>query len=147
MGRPNGLKIIKKFTKKIEDMKTKTIKTPSVCLKLSMSFCAKCHGSVVKSQLLRHSHTTRHNHCHGSSPQKEKTRFAKKTMFEILVSRLLTLAVSVEKCFSCFFLDEKDSLKGITVFALRLSECLHTSRLTTNGVNTLTRVSFSARGF
>ena len=49
--------------------------------------------------------------------------------------------------FSCFFLDEKESLKGITVFALRLSECLHTSRLTTNGVNTLTRVSFSARGF
>ena len=49
--------------------------------------------------------------------------------------------------FSWFFLDEKVSLKGITVFVGRLSGCLHTSRLTTNGVNTLTRVSFSARGF
>ena len=126
---------------------TKTIKTPSVGLTLILSICDKCYGSVVKSMLLHQSHTTRHNHWRGSILQKEKTRFAKKTMFEILVSRLLTLAVSVEKCFSCFFLDEKDSLKGITVFALRLSECLHTSRLTTNGVNTLTRVSFSARGF
>ena len=114
---------------------------------LKMSICAKRHGSVVKSQLLRHSHTTRHNHRRGSILQKEKTRFAKNTTFGILVSRLLTLAVSIEKCFSCFFLDEKDSLKGITEFALRLSECLHTSRLTTNGVNALPRVSFSARGF
>ena len=49
--------------------------------------------------------------------------------------------------FSLFFLDEKESLKGITVFGGRLSGCLHTSRLATNGVNTLTRVSFSTRGF
>ena len=62
------------------EMKTKTRKTPSVGLKLSVSFCAKCHDSVVKSQLLRHSHTTRHNHWHGSSPQKEKPRFAKKQL-------------------------------------------------------------------
>ena len=128
-------------------MITKTIKTPSVGLTLILSICDKCHGSVVKSQLLRHSHTTRHNHCHGSSPQKEKTRFAEKTMFEILVSRLLTLAVCVEKCFSCFFLDEKESLKGITVFGERLSGRLHTSRLATNGVNALARASLSERGF
>ena len=49
--------------------------------------------------------------------------------------------------FSRFFLDEKESLKGMTVFGSRLSGCLHTSRLETNSVNTLTRVSFSARGF
>jgi hypothetical protein len=49
--------------------------------------------------------------------------------------------------FSRFFLDEKESLKGITVFGERLSGRLHTSSLATNGVNTLTRVSFSARGF
>ena len=128
-------------------MKTKTIKTPSVCFKLSMSFCAKCHGSVVKSQLLRHSHTTRHNHCHGSSPQKEKTRFAEITMFEILVSRLLTLAVCVEKCFSCFFLSEKEPLKGLTALVVRLSGRLHTSRISTHGVNALARASLSERGF
>ena len=44
-----------------------------------------------------------------------------------------------------FFLDEKESLKGITVFVGRLAGCLHTSSITTNGVNTLTSVSFSAR--
>ena len=75
-----------------------------MCLKLLLSFCAKCHGSVVKSQLLRHSHTTRHNHCHGSNPQKEKTRFAEK--------QLLLLEKS-EISFSCFFLSEKEPLKGI----------------------------------
>jgi len=47
--------------------------------------------------------------------------------------------------FSWFFLDEKECLKGITVFVGRLAGCLHTSRITTNGVNTLTSVSFSAR--
>ena len=47
--------------------------------------------------------------------------------------------------FFWFFLDEKESLKGITVFVGRLAGCLHTSRITTNGVNTLTSVSFSAR--
>ena len=46
-----------------------------------------------------------------------------------------------------FFLAEKESLKGITVFVGRQAGGLHTSRITTNGVNTLTRVSFSARGF
>ena len=116
-------------------MKTKTIKNPSVGLTLILSICDKCYGSVVKSLLLRHSHTTRHNHCHGSIPQKEKPRFAKKTFF------------SVRSRFSFFFLDEKESLKGITVFGERLSGCLHTSRLATNGVNALPRVSFSARGF
>ena len=119
-------------------MKTKTIKTPSVCLKLLLSFCAKCHGSVVKSQLLRHSHTTRHNHCHGSSPQKEKTRFAEK--------QLLLLEKS-EISFSCFFLSEKESLKGLTALVVRLSACLHTSRISTHGVNALTRASLSERGF
>ena len=49
--------------------------------------------------------------------------------------------------FSWFYLDEKESLKGITVFGERLSGGLHTSRLAINGVNTLARVSFSARGF
>ena len=70
-------------------------------LKLLVSFCAKCHDSVVKSRLLRHSHATRHNHWHGSSPQKEKHRFAKKTFF------------FVRSRFSCFFLSEKESLKGV----------------------------------
>ena len=53
----------------------------------------------------------------------------------------------VRSLFSWFFLDEKEFLKGITVFVGRLAGCLHTSRITTNGVNTLTSVSFSARGF
>ena len=129
------------------NINTKTRKTPSVGFKLSLSFCAKCHDFVVKSQLLRHSHTTRHNHRRGSILQKEKTRFAKKTMFEILVSRLLTLAVGVEKCFSCFFLSEKESPKGLTALVVRLSGRLHTSRISTYDVNTLTRVSLSERGF
>ena len=47
--------------------------------------------------------------------------------------------------FFWFFLDEKESLKGITVFVGRLAGCLHTSRITTKGVNSLTSVSFSAR--
>ena len=116
-------------------MKTKTIKTPSMGLKLLVSFCAKCHDSVVKSQLLRHSHTTRHNHWDGSSPQKEKPRFAKKPFF------------SVRSRFSWFFLSEKESLKGLTAWVVRLSGCLHTSRISTHGVNILTRVSLSERGF
>ena len=33
------------------------------------------------------------------------------------------------------------------VFVVGLSGCLHTSWLATNGINTLTRVSFSPRGF
>ena len=53
----------------------------------------------------------------------------------------------VRSRFSWFFLDEKDSLKGMTVFVLMQYVCLHTSRLITKGVNTLTSVSFSARGF
>ena len=53
----------------------------------------------------------------------------------------------VRSLFSWFFLDEKESLKGITVFVGRLAGCLHTSSITTNGVNTLISVSFSARGF
>ena len=64
-------------------------------LKLSLSFCAKCHDSVVKSQLLRHSHTTRHNHYHGSSPQKEKPRFAKKH-FSLCAAGFLGLCCSSE---------------------------------------------------
>ena len=55
-------------------MKTKTKITPSMGLKLLLSFCVKCHDSVVKSLLLRHSHTTSHNHKRGSSPQKEKPK-------------------------------------------------------------------------
>ena len=61
-------------------MKTKTIKTPSVGLILFQSLCAQCYDSVFKSALLRQSHTTRHNHWCGSSPQKEKPRFAKKQL-------------------------------------------------------------------
>ncbi len=53
-------------------MKTKTIKTPSVGLTLLLSICDKCYDTVFKSTLLRQSHTTRHNHCRGSIPQKEK---------------------------------------------------------------------------
>ena len=120
-------------------MKTKTIKTPSVGLTLILSICDKCYDSVFTSTLLRQSHTTRHNHCRGSITQKEKQR---KPFFSAL-SRFNY----VRSLFSWFFLDEKESLKGITLFVGKLAGCLHTSRITTNTVNTLTRVSFSARGF
>ena len=120
-------------------MKTKTIKTPSVGLILFQSICNKCYDSVFKSTLLRQSHITRHNHCRGSIPQKEKQR---KPFFS-----LHSGFNYVRSLFFGFFLDEKESLKGITVFVGRLAGCLHTSRITTNTVNTLTRVSFSARGF
>ena len=123
----------------VQYMKTKTIITPSVGLTLILSICAKCYGSVIKSTLLCQRHTTRHDHYRGSIPQKERQ---KKPFFS--EQRWLN---SVRSLFSWFFLDEKESLKGITVFGERLSVCLHTSRLATNGVNTLTRVSFSARGF
>lgn len=73
-------------------------------------------------------------------PKPEKPRFAKK-------SAAHTQQASLRKLFSWFFLDEKASLKGIALFGVKQSVCLHTSRLTTNGVNTLTSVSFSARGF
>ena len=53
----------------------------------------------------------------------------------------------VRSWFFGFYLDEKESLQGITVAVVRLAGCLHTSRITTDSVNTLTRVSFSARGF
>ena len=119
--------------------KTKTIKTPSVGLTLILSICDKCYDSVFKSTLLRQSHTTRHNHCRGSIPQKEKQR---KPFFS--VHRWFNC---VRSLFSWFFLDEKESLKGITVYVVRLSECLHLSRIRTNGVNTLTSVSFSERVF
>ena len=46
-----------------------------------------------------------------------------------------------------FFLYEKESLKGLTVLVVSLAGCLHTSRIRTNGVNTLIRVTFSERGF
>ena len=120
-------------------MKTKTIKTPSVGLTLILSICDKCYDSVFKSTLLRQSHITRHNHCRDSIPQKEKQR---KPFFS-----LHSGFNYVRSLFFWFFLDEKESLKGITVFVGRLAGCLHTSRITTNGVNTLIRVSFSARGF
>ena len=120
-------------------MKKKTIKTPSVGLTLILSLCAKCYDSVFKSMLLRQSHTTRHNHCRGSIPQKEKQR----KPFLSLHSRINCMC----SLYFWFFLAEKESLKGITVFVGRQAGCLHTSRITTNGVNTLTRVSFSARGF
>ena len=116
-------------------MKTKTIKTPSVGLTLILSICDKCYGSVIKSTLLCQPHNTRHDHYRGSIPQKEKQE------------KQLLLLDKMEKRFSLFFLDEKESLKGITVFGERLSACLHTSRLATNGVNALPRVSFSARCF
>ena len=41
---------------------------------LFQSLCAQCYDSVFKSALLRQSHTTRHNHWCGSSPQKEKPK-------------------------------------------------------------------------
>ena len=52
-----------------------------------------------------------------------------------------------EDGFLGFFLDEKESLKGTTVFDGKLVGCLHTSSIAANSVNTLRRVSFSARGF
>ena len=120
-------------------IKTKTLKTLSVGLTLILSICDKCYGSVIKSKLLCQPHNTRHDRWRGSIPQKEKP---KKTLFSVH-----SWLNSVRSRFSRFFLDEKESLKGITVFGGRLSGCLHTSRLATNGVNTLTRVSFAARGF
>ena len=110
-------------------------------LKLLVSFCAKCHDSVVKSQLLRHSHATRHNHWHGSSPQKEKPRLFKPK------KQLLLRGKHDEKMFFWFFLSEKESLKGLTVLVVRLSGCLHTSRIRTNSVNAQQRASLSERGF
>ena len=123
----------------VHQMKTKTIKTPSVGLTLILSICDKCNGAVIKSTLLCQRHTTRPNHYRGTIPQKEKQEkpfFSGHSMFKYMRS-----------WFSLFFLDEKESLKGITVFGERLSACLHTSRLATNGVNALPRVSFSARCF
>ena len=120
-------------------MKTKTIKNPSVVLTLILSICDECYGSVIKSTLLCQRHTTRPDHCRGSIPQKEKQ--------EKPFSSVHSTLKYMRSWFSCFFLDEKESLKGITVFGERLSVCLHTSSLATNDVNTLTRVSFSARGF
>ena len=120
-------------------IKTKTIKTPSVGLTLILSISAKCYDSVFKSKLLRQSHTTSHNHYRGSIPQKGKQE---KPFYSVH-----SWLHSVRSLFSWFFLDEKESMKGITVFGGRLSGCLHTSRLATNGVNTLARVSFSERGF
>ena len=120
-------------------MKTKTIKTPSVGLTLIQSICDKWHGSVIKSTLLCQRHTTCHDHYRGLIPQKEKQKKPFSSAYRWLNS--------VRSLLSWFFLAEKESLKGITVFCVRLSGCLHTSRLTTNGVNTLARVSFSARGF
>ena len=120
-------------------MKTKTIKTPSVGLTLILSICDKCNGAVIKSTLLCQRHTTRPNHYRGTIPQKEKQ--------EKPFSSVCSWLNSVRSLFSWFFLAVKESLKGITVFGVRLSGGLHTSRLTTNGVNTLARVSFAARGF
>ena len=111
-------------------------------LMLFESICAQRYDSVFKSTLLRQSHTTRHNHWRGSIPQKKNHAIAKKPFFSVHC-----WFKYVRSRFSWFFLDEKDSLKGITVFVLRQYVCLHTSRLITNGVNTLTSVSFSARGF
>ena len=104
-------------------IETKTIKTPSVGLTLILSICDKCYGSVVKSTLSRQSHTTRHNHLRGSIPQKEKPRFAKKHLF------LLDKHDELKKRFSWFFLDEKESLKGITVLVIKLAGCLHLEQI------------------
>ena len=120
-------------------MKTKTINNPSVGLTLILSICDKCNGAVIKSTLLCQRHTTCHNHYSGSIPQKQK----QKKTFPSVYRRLN----SVRSLFFRFLLAEKESLKGITEFGVRLSGGLHTSRLTTNGVNTLARVSFAARGF
>ena len=80
-GRPCSPQNLKKILNKISIqlsevllMKTKTIKTPSVGLILSESICAQWYAFGFKSTLLRHSHTTFHNHWCGSSPQKEKPR-------------------------------------------------------------------------
>ena len=116
-------------------MKTKTIKTPSVGLTLILSICDKCYGSVIKSTLLCQRHTPRPDHRRGSIPQKEKQE------------KQLLLLDKMEKRFSLFFLDEKESLKGITVLVVRLSGCLHTSRIRTNSVNAQQRASLSERGF
>ena len=120
-------------------MKTKTIKNPSVGLTLILSICDKWYGSVIKSTLLCQCHTTCHDHYRGSIPQKQK----QKKTFSSVYRRLS----SVRSLFFRFFLAEKESLEGITVFGVRLSGCLHTSRITTNTVNALTRASFSARVF
>ena len=146
-------------------MKTKTIKNPSVGLTLILNICDKCYGSVIKSTLLCQRHTTCHNHYRGAIPQKKKQ---KKTFISVYcwLNSVRSLFFRFLQClreqdaprqnlnafgfcsrFSLFLLAEKESLKGITVFGVRLSGCLHTSRLTTNGVNALTRASFSARVF
>ena len=120
-------------------MKTKTIKNPSVGLTLILSICDKCYNSVIKSTLLCQHHTTCHDHYRGSIPQKKKQE---KTFISVY-----SWLNFVRSLFFSFLLAEKESLKGITVFVVRQSGCLHTSRLTTNGVNALTRASFSVRVF
>ena len=44
------------------------------------------------------------------------------------------------KRFSLFFLDEKETPERVNSFSLRLSGCLHTSRIKLRALMTLTRV-------
>ena len=63
---------------------------------LKMSICAKRHGSVVKSQLLRHSHTTRHNHCMVQAHRRKNPGFSS------LKNNCYCEASMMKKCFFGF---------------------------------------------
>ena len=82
-------------------MKTKTIKTPSVGLILFQSLCAQCYDSVFKSTLLRQSHTTRHTHWRGSSPQKEKPQKTIHSVQYVSYNQNGFYCFSSEDVFSC----------------------------------------------
>ena len=98
-------------------MKTKTIKKPSVGLTLILSISDKCYNSVVKSTLLCQRHITCHDHYRGLIPQKKK----QEKPFSSVYRRLN----SVRSLFFRFLLAEKESLKGITVFGVRLWVLAH----------------------
>ena len=124
-------------------IKTKTRKTPLLMAEAFGLMC--CPSTLVPESTLSHIVEAHPGLVPKPCHHRGKTTLAtltKKPFFSVYC-----WFKYVRSRFSWFFLDEKDSLKGITVFVLMQYVCLHASRLITNGVNTLTSVSFSARGF
>ena len=113
-------------------MMTKTIKT------LTYTACSTSNRSTHRYKLCSsqlNSPCPTHRTAYGSAAQVSKNIATLKKHFE--------LASVLD--FYCFCLDEKESLQGITALVVRLSGCLHTSRIRANGVEALKRVSFSER--
>ena len=115
-------------------MKTKTIKTLTYAA-CSTSNRSKHQYKFCSSQL--DSACLIHRTAYGSAAHVSKNIASLKNKFK--------LAPALG--FHCFCLDEKDSRQGITALVVRLSECLHTSRMRTEGVEALKRVSFSTRSY